>query len=63
MSILKNKADAQHVLEHATEVLKEIEHKLDEGDINSREEFDLLCNSAARCAIIKAAVTSMEVMK
>jgi len=63
MSILKNKADAQHVLEHATEVLKEIGHKLDEGDINSREEFDYLCKAAARCAIIKAAVTSMEVMK
>lgn len=62
MSKIKTRKQAQHVLEHANQVAQEIERTLNERD-NDAEEIETLCLSAARCAIIKAAITSMEVMK
>jgi hypothetical protein len=50
------------ILDNAQRALDTAAEYLTEGDVEEAE-FKLLCNVAARAAIVRAAITSMEVMK
>ena len=63
MSKIKTRKKAEEILDEIEQTIKMIEEELDEGNIDTREQFDTLCTAAARCAVAKAYVTSMEVMR
>lgn len=57
-----DKAKLKEILDNAQRALDTATAYLAEGDVDEAE-YKLLCNVAARAVIVRAAITSMEVMK
>jgi hypothetical protein len=57
-----SKERLEHLLEVAEANMQTLVEAFDDGDMNE-EQFKWACNLATKCAIAKAAITSMEVMR